>query len=85
MKEMLKESRKIGQYTVNERLTKALNVEGWVIYRDPSVGLYCTPLDGVDGEEFMLGYYSAVQISDIKSFADEVRNSIDVQKKEWSR
>lgn len=76
--------RKIGRYNVNEALTAKLAIEGWVIYRDPAVGLYCSPVDGVDGEEFMTGYYSAVQIKNTMSeFISDCRTTILTQNNDW--
>lgn len=78
------EGRKIGRYSVNEKLTKLLNVPGWVIYRDPSVGLYCSPEDeDSEYEEFDTGYYSAVQITKMDWFLTDCRDTIQKQVQEY--
>ena len=63
--------RKVGRFTVNEKLTKALDMDGWVIYRDPKAGLYA--LNEEMGIDNWLGYWAASQITDLDRFVRNVR------------
>jgi len=67
-------SRRVGRFFVNEKLSKALNVKNWVIYRDPAFSLYAYNLKTED--EFSLTIFAANQITKMDMFLESVRNSI---------
>jgi len=67
-------SRRIGRFAVNEKLTKQLAVDNWIIYRDPSIGLYCFNVE--TEQEFNTMYYSAKQIHNLENFLEGLRAEI---------
>lgn len=68
----------IGRFKSSDKLTKLIqsNHPDWVIYRDPSVGLYVYNVK--TGDEINLEYYSSKTIGDPEEFAREVGELIEI-------
>jgi len=68
----------VGRFPVNMGLTKKVNKQGWVIYRDPEVGLYA--YNEEKGEEVNLLLWNETA----KTATEKVLNSIraDIEEKE---
>jgi len=64
----------VGEYAINEKLTKALNMDGWVIYRNPSIGLFV--VNDELTQDIDLVCYSASSITNIDKFIEGVRGLI---------
>jgi len=66
----------IGRFKTNDKLTKLIQKKNpnWVIYRDPSVGLYAYNTKTED--EINLNYYSSRTIGSLEDFANEVDDMI---------
>lgn len=65
----------IGTYRVNKKLTEALNMPGWFIYRNPSVGLFAVH-DSLE-YDIDLVWYTAKSISNLEKFAEQARRKIE--------
>lgn len=68
----------VGRFPVNMGLTKKVNKQGWVIYRDPEVGLYA--YNEEKGEEVNLLLWNETA----KTATEKVLNGIraDIEEKE---
>lgn len=67
-------ARYFGEFTINEKLTKALDMDGWVIYRNPSIGLFA--VNDALTFDIDLSCYSASQIADIDDFVKTAKDEI---------
>ena len=55
----------VGRFPVNAGLTKKVNKQGWVIYRDPEIGLYAYNEEKNEEVNLLLWNESAKDISEM--------------------
>lgn len=55
----------VGRFPVNKALTKKVNMEGWVIYRDPENGLYAHNEEKDEEVNLLLWNESAKDVSEM--------------------